>query len=108
MQQITENPYLQYFIGLEEYQLEPPFDPSLMVYFRKRLDKEILNKINEMICQRSQTNEPKDPGEPGEPPLHDNTRSEQDPKPAKPTNKGKLQLDATCAPADIRYPTCHY
>jgi len=25
--------------------------------------------------------------------------------PAKPTNKGKLLLDATCAPADIRYPT---
>ena len=28
VEQITENPYLQYFIGLEKYQLEPPFDPS--------------------------------------------------------------------------------
>jgi hypothetical protein len=27
VEQITENPYLQYFIGLEKYQLEPPFDP---------------------------------------------------------------------------------
>ena len=40
VEQITENPYLQYFIGLEKYQIEPPFDPSLMVHFRKRLDKE--------------------------------------------------------------------
>lgn len=38
VEQITENPYLQYFIGLEKYQIEPPFDPSLMVHFRKRLD----------------------------------------------------------------------
>lgn len=36
VEQITENPYLQYFIGLREYQAQPPFDPSLMVHFRKR------------------------------------------------------------------------
>jgi hypothetical protein len=42
VEQITENPYLQYFIGLERYQIEPPFDPSLMVHFRKRLDKETM------------------------------------------------------------------
>lgn len=28
--QITENPYLQYFIGLSHFQYDPPFDPSLM------------------------------------------------------------------------------
>jgi hypothetical protein len=31
VEQIKENPYLQYFIGLHEYSNEPPFDPSLLV-----------------------------------------------------------------------------
>jgi IS5 family transposase len=105
VEQITENPYLQYFIGLEKYQIEPPFDASLMVHFRKRLDKETLNKINELICQRTQTEGPKDPEELGGPPHPGGTFFEQDFKPAEQANKGKLLLDATCAPADIRYPT---
>jgi IS5 family transposase len=105
VEQITENPYLQYFIGLEKYQIEPPFDPSLMVHFRKRLDKETLNKINELICRGKQTKKLKDPDEPGGPPHPGGTPPEQGSKTAKPTNKGKLLLDATCAPADIRYPT---
>ena len=49
VEQITENPYLQYFIGLREYQDKPPFDPSLMVHFRKRFPAEILKEINEEI-----------------------------------------------------------
>ena len=36
VEQIKENPYLQYFIGLPEFQKEAPFDPSMMVHFRKR------------------------------------------------------------------------
>jgi len=47
--QITENPYLQYFIGLTEYQKKPPFDPSLMVHFRKRFTPEMLAEINTEI-----------------------------------------------------------
>ncbi|MQN01732.1 MAG: transposase [bacterium LCO1.1] len=34
---MTENPYLQYFIGLR-YQETPPFDASTLVAFRKRID----------------------------------------------------------------------
>ena len=33
---IRENPYMQYFLGLKEFQDEPLFDPSMMVHFRKR------------------------------------------------------------------------
>src|SRR5574344_2480137 len=48
--QIQENPYLQYFCGYSGYDDEHlPFDPSTMVYFRKRLTPEILGEINEMI-----------------------------------------------------------
>ena len=47
--QIRENPYLQYFVGLHSYKDEKPFDASLMVHFRKRLSSEILIEINEFI-----------------------------------------------------------
>ena len=53
--QIQENPYLQYFCGYPGYDDEKlPFDPSLMVYFRKRLTPEVLGEINESCrTQRS-------------------------------------------------------
>ena len=34
IEQIRENPYLQYFIGQSSYSNELPFDPSLLVHFR--------------------------------------------------------------------------
>lgn len=35
VEEITENPYFQYFIGLPGYQDKAPFVPSLLVEFRK-------------------------------------------------------------------------
>ena len=41
--QIQENAFLQYFCGYAGYDdSKLPFDPSLMVYFRKRLTPEIM------------------------------------------------------------------
>ena len=34
IEQIRENPYLQYFIGMSDYSNEAPFEASMMVYFR--------------------------------------------------------------------------
>lgn len=62
VEQITENPYLQYFIGLPGYQETPPFDASTLVLFRKRINARMIAEANEYM------------------------------------------LDATCAPANIRYP----
>ena len=59
VEQITENPYYQYFIGLPGYQDKAPFVPSLLVEFRKRLTEDILAEINEMIIEY---NHPDDPG----------------------------------------------
>ncbi len=42
VEQIKENPYLQYFLGLMEYQDTAPFDHSMLTHFRKRFDKEML------------------------------------------------------------------
>lgn len=46
VEQITENPYLQYFIGLPGYQEEPPFDPSTLVLFRKRINAQMIAPVN--------------------------------------------------------------
>ncbi len=37
VEQIRENPYLQYFLGFEGYRDQPPFEASMMVHFRKRM-----------------------------------------------------------------------
>ena len=38
VKQIQENPYYQYFIGLESFRHTPPFAPTLLVEWRKRID----------------------------------------------------------------------
>ena len=100
VEQIRENPYLQYFLGFHEFNDDMPFDPSMYVHFRKRFTVEELNRINEAIVlaenavpQRSRSDNDND---------DDEGKGEGgDTKP----NKGKLLVDATCAPADIHYPT---
>lgn len=87
VEQIRENPYLQYLIGKEAFSDEEPFDASLMVHFRKRITDEMLREINERIhIEEVKKKRQKEEGPPVE-------------------NKGKLLVDATCTPADIRYPT---
>lgn len=96
VEQITENPYLQYFIGLPGYQEEAPFDASTLVLFRKRISAEMLMELNEyLLASRDDKNDrtPPSSGSSG-----DNDTSKED------TNEGTLTLDATCAPTNIRYP----
>ena len=92
VQQIAENPYLQFFLGFSAYKDVPPFDDSLMTHFRKRFDKETLARINALIVEQamSRDNESREPSD------DDN---------GFPSNKGKLIVDATCTPADVAYPT---
>lgn len=86
VEHIAENPYMQYFLGLHEFQAEPLFDASMMVHFRKRFPADKIEEINKLIFATELDD-------------HDDDDDENPPK-----NKGKLALDATCAPADIRYP----
>ncbi|MEN9520801.1 MAG: hypothetical protein RLZZ381_3389 [Cyanobacteriota bacterium] len=53
VEQIKENPYLQYFIGLSDYSNSEPFDPSMMVYFRERIDQNLINQINRKMVKNS-------------------------------------------------------
>lgn len=94
VEQIRENPYLQYFLGFAEYQDEEPFHHSLMTHFRKRFDQGMLAKINESIVLKARSRAKEQASE-------ENDVSDD----APPANQGKLLVDATCTPADITYPT---
>jgi len=137
---IQENPYMQFFIGLEEFTQEPAFDASLMVDFRKRFGETGLARISEAIAlsqsgvkpsenapvektrvvDRSSDddsshgtpagntptgNDSSTSGTPTADPNVDAAKESTASTNAADPNHGKLIIDATCAPADIRYPT---
>lgn len=81
---IAENPYMQYFLGRHVFDDTPMFDASMMVHFRKRFPADKIEAINKRMFVQERPERSDD-----EPPR---------------SNSGKLVLDATCAPADIRYP----
>jgi len=92
MLHISENVYMQYFLGLTEFHPELLFDSSMLTYIAARFSKDDMKRINEELYRR--TRPPKD-----EPP------GDEPPAGGGGGNKGKMILDATVAPADIRYPT---
>lgn len=53
VQQISENVYLQHFVGLSSFQQSAPFDPSLLVTIRKRLGADMMLELNELILEEA-------------------------------------------------------
>ena len=80
VEQIKENPCLQFFIDLNAFQSSATFDPSIMVWFRRRLPESEFNNCNEWIVRRRLASK-------GSP------------------NQGSLMIDTKCPPIDIRQPT---
>jgi hypothetical protein len=133
--QISENIYMQYFLGYSSFTSEAPFDASLFVEFRKRLGMDTLNAINEKIAslkthletkdkQTTTTTELKSPSDQDsysaeplmKPPLEADEKqikpmpdleplSDLDSIAKEPQNKGRIIFDATACPQDIAYPT---
>jgi hypothetical protein len=104
--QLTENPYYQYFIGLKGYQEMAPFDASLLVTFRKRITAEMLMEANEYLLAAATSddddkdyNDKDDDSGSGANELPDSKNHTEEPE-----NTGTLIIDATCAPSNIRYP----
>jgi transposase, IS5 family len=116
VEQVRENPYLQYFLGLSEYSDRAPFDASMMTHFRQRLSLELVSQVNEAVVQAVLVPEGCAAGA-----TDAEAASSTDTAPAASTdetheaagelpedtlpNRGQLLLDATVAPADIHYPT---
>ena len=119
IEMIKENPYLQYFIGYKQFSRLPAFDPSLFVSIRKRMGEEMFEVLTSSIMQKAASN--------GKVKKKKASRSKQDNSDSsgssnsensstqekalenesakKLKNKGKLQIDATVADANIKYPT---
>lgn len=91
VEHIQENPYLQYFIGFIRCSEEKPFNPSMMTYFRKRISSDMLCAINEKILLKNEDKKEDDD-------CDDDIHGDE-------PRKGKMIIDATCVPEDIRYPT---
>lgn len=105
VEQITENPYLQYFIGLPGYQEEAPFDASTLVLFRRRINAKMLMDANEAMLA-AEKEEQKSDDDHMDPPSASGGGSpeKQETQENSQENQGALILDATCAPVNIRYP----
>ena len=89
VEQIRENPYLQYFLGFKEYKDEAPFHPTMFVHFRKRIGEKTLAKVNDAVTQKAAAqvkNASEDKA---------GDDKDDDPGAADSTNKGKLVVDAT-------------
>ena len=101
LQDIIENPYLQYLIGLHEFTVTAPFAARSITNFRKYITQDMINRLNDDIFKNNDkgsndsSGDDNGGGESGGTPDEDN----------KVRNKGTLMLDATCTPADIAYPT---
>ena len=116
IEQIRENPYLQYFLGFSSYQNKVPLDASMLTHFRQRISMTLVSQVNELVVQsillpEEQVSEASEPVESDD--EDDENGGDGDSgalpsavaTPSLPPNQGQLLLDATCAPADIRYPT---
>ncbi len=114
VQQIQENMYMQYFIGYTSFSDEAPFDASLFVLLRHRLGVDQINLINEKILGLSVQNDNQSHEPPADLHAEDNisisekdkhAASNSEPSKPPPTHEGKMIIDATACPQDIRYPT---
>ena len=96
VEQLTENPYYQYFIGLPGYQEEPPIDASTLVLFRKRLKTDVIMEANEylLVATKEKKSEPQDNDDDNIPPTSGGGTENSENTEAS-DNKGTLMLDAT-------------
>ena len=104
VEEIRENPYLQYFLGYKEYHYDQPFTPSLFVSFRRRLGDGQFEELTNRLVAYVQDEEAKKKHKKRSQKKNNDSNSSSG-LPLGSTNKGHLIVDATVSPADIKYPT---
>lgn len=103
IEQIRENLYYQYFVGLKMFQTKAIFAPSLFVEIRKRMGEQVFNAFEQSIINAvSDKQSKKSDDDSGTGTGH--SEGENEPT-DETTHKGKLILDATVVEQAIRYPT---
>lgn len=102
VEEIRENPYLQYFLGYDSYRYDPPFTPSLFVTIRRRLGDARFDELTRELVSYIEKVKEKSRKQPRGKKRDLNPSSSDE---AKNGNKGHMIVDATVAPADIKYPT---
>lgn len=83
---IMETPMLQYFLGLDDYLMEPLFDFSLLSKYRKRLGVDVAKEMIDTLLTHHKVISPVEDEE-------------------EITHQGSMSIDATVAPVNITYPT---
>lgn len=79
---------------MSAYSNEALFDATMFVNFRKRISKNLINKINKRMVMRERKKKE----------IEEKSERKEEEKESQIKNKGKLILDASCAPADLSYP----
>ncbi|HCC52011.1 MAG TPA: DDE transposase, partial [Porphyromonadaceae bacterium] len=107
---IQENPYMQYFVGLSEFTDKPIFDPTLFVAIRKILGNNDFGDMSVSLLKiqveksrvaAEKKAKEKDDSNSGSSPNTDTEFTDTQGR----LHKGSLKIDATCANAEVRYPT---
>lgn len=117
---IQENPYMQYFVGLQEFISFPIFDPSLFVSIRKRLGVDNINSFTVLLMETSKENQEErstkkegnsttDDGFAGQNQEKEKASEESEDESfideEGVLHRGNLIIDATCCDAEVKYPT---
>lgn len=120
IEQLRENPYLQYFCGFQRYQHEAAFAPTLFVKLRQRLGADQFAAFEQMIidqandADKQKPNAAADDGSDDEPsssdsgliqPADSDGDGHTDVDDGAPAPQGRLIVDASVAEQKIRYPT---
>jgi len=107
IEQIRENPYLQYFVGLHTFQTDAPFVPSLFVEVRRRMGNKVFEQFNQAIIDRlaAKTSPPKKRRGRDNDDKNSTASPDQPSEGTQSKSKGKLIIDATVAEQAIRFPT---
>jgi hypothetical protein len=104
--QISENMYMQYFLGYQSFSNEAPFDASLFVEFRKRMGLEQINAMNDKIHAMYLSRQQNMDDQSLKTSKHKEDNNDQSTgSETIISHKGRVLMDATACPQDIAFPT---
>lgn len=92
VKEIAENPYLQYFLGLNRFKSRCPFTAPALVSFRKRITAEFLMEANELFLKDSSKA------------TSSQKKTEEAAADREQETIGTQIIDATCSPSNIKFP----